>query len=265
MKNNLFFAFLFSLFFNQNAKAQTDFCNSYNTSFKEGEKVLFRVYYNANPVWMHAGDATFTVASELLDKKKVYHITGEGKTKKSYDWFFKVDDKYETFLDQNTLLPQRFIRNVSEGGTKFRNYVTFGHSIKKAVSTNGSFDIESCTQDVLSAIYYARNIDFSKYKSGDKIPFTMFLDDQLYNLYIRYAGKEKIETKYGTFNALKFTPLLIKGTIFKGGEKMAVWVSDDANHLPLRIETPILVGSIKVDMMGYENLLQPLSALIKKK
>ena len=93
----------------------------------------------------------------------------------------------------------------------------------------------------------------------------MFLDDQLYNLYIRYAGKEKIETKYGTFNALKFTPLLIKGTIFKGGEKMAVWVSDDANHLPLRIETPILVGSIKVDMMGYENLLQPLSALIKKK
>lgn len=256
---------MLALFFIPKVHAQKDFCTSKNNSFKIGEKVLFSVYYNASPFWMHAGDATFSVSSDMVNNKKVYHIVGEGKTKKSYDWFFKVEDKYETFLDENTLLPVRFIRKVSEGKTKFQNYVNFNHGIKKAVSTNGIFDVESCTQDVLSAIYYARNIDFSKCKSGEKIPFTMFLDDNLYELYIRYSGKEKITTKYGTFNAIKFTPLLIEGTIFKGGEKMTVWVSDDANHIPLRIETPILVGSIKVDMMDYQNLMHPLSSLIKKK
>lgn len=90
----------------------------------------------------------------------------------------------------------------------------------------------------------------------------MFLDDEVYNLYIRYMGKEIIKTRYGKFRAIKFKPMLIKGTIFEGGEKMAVWVSDDPNHIPLRIESPITVGSVKVDMMSYKNLRYPISSLL---
>jgi hypothetical protein len=168
-------------------------------------------------------------------------------------------------MDTETLLPQKFIRDVNEGGYKFTHNVVFDQAKKKAYSGKKTFDVPECVQDVLSAIYYARNIDYSKYKPGAKIPFNMFLDDQVYNLYIRYVGKEKIKTKYGTFNAIKITPLLIKGTIFKGGEDMKVWVSDDNNHIPLRIDSPILVGSIKVDMMGYSNLKHPLTSLLKKK
>ncbi len=75
-------------------------------------------------------------------------------------------------------------------------------------------------------------------------------------------GKEVIRTKYGKFRSIKFRPLLIKGTIFEGGEKMTVWVSDDANHIPLRVESPISVGSIKVDMMDFRNRRYPLSSLM---
>jgi hypothetical protein len=117
-------------------------------------------------------------------------------------------------------------------------------------------------QDVLSAIYYARNIDFNKYKPGDKIPFNMFIDEEVHPLFIRYLGKEVVKTKYGKYKAIKFSPLLINGTIFSGGEKMVVWVSDDPNHVPLRIESPITVGSVKVDMKGYSNLRYPLSSRI---
>ncbi len=90
----------------------------------------------------------------------------------------------------------------------------------------------------------------------------MFLDNEVYNLYIRYLGKETVKTRYGKFNAIKFKPLLVKGTLFEGGEKMTVWVSDDPNHIPLRIESPIVVGSIKVDMMQYHNNRHPMSSLI---
>jgi hypothetical protein len=90
----------------------------------------------------------------------------------------------------------------------------------------------------------------------------MFLDDEVHHLYLKYMGKEKIKTKYGKFRAIKFKPLLIKGTIFQGGEGMTAWISDDPNHLLLRVESPIVVGSIKVDMMGYKNLRYPLTSLI---
>ncbi len=214
-------------------------------------------------IWVGAGLAEFNTKLEDYNGKQVYHVTGDGRTLKSYEWFYKVRDRYETFIDKETMLPLKFIRNVNEGGFKIYNNVTFNHSIGQAVSTNGAYKVPSCIQDVLSAIFYARNIDYSKYKAGDTIPFNMFLDDEVFNLYIRYLGKERITTKYGTFNAIKISPLLIEGTIFKGGEKMMIWVSDDNNHLPVRVDSPILVGSVKVDLIGYENLRNPLSSLLK--
>ena len=90
----------------------------------------------------------------------------------------------------------------------------------------------------------------------------MFLDNEVYNMYIRYEGKQTVKTRYGKFRAIKIKPLLVKGTMFEGGEKMNVWVSDDPNHLVLRVESPITVGSVKVDMMGYKNLRYPLTSLI---
>jgi hypothetical protein len=80
-------------------------------------------------------------------------------------------------------------------------------------------------------------------------------------MYIRYIGKEDVKTKYGKFKAIKFKPLLIKGTVFEGGEKMSVWVTDDANRVPLRVESSLAIGSIKVDMMGYKNLRYPMTSL----
>jgi len=158
--------------------------------------------------------------------------------------------------------PIKFIRNVEEGKIKIYNNVTFNQVSNTAVSTKGVFKISDCMQDVVSAMYYARNINWNKYKPGDKIPFDMFLDDEVFHLYIRYMGKEKIKTQYGRFNAIKFKPLLVKGTMFEGGEKMTAWVSDDPNHIILRVESPISVGSVKIDMMGYSGLRYPLTSLV---
>ncbi len=245
--------------------AQNDFCSTKNTSFKDGEKLTFKVFYNLNFVWINAGNAYFTTVQEDLNGHKVYHITGDGKTAKSYEWVYKVNDKYETYIDKETMLPQKFVRNVNEGGFKINQDVIFDHKKGKATSNKKVYDIPKCTQDVLSTIYFARNINYDKYQPGDKIPFSMFLDDKVYNLYIKYQGKEKIKTKMGTFNSIKIVPLLIEGTIFSGGEKMTVWVSDDSNHVPLRINSPILVGSIKVDLIGYSKLRNPFTSMIKEK
>jgi len=242
--------------------AGDDFCGIKNTAFKPGEIITYNVFYAVAGIYFNAGTATFTVSNETLENKPVYHVTGEGHTNSSYDWIFKVRDKYESFFDTANLQPMKFIRDIYEGGYKKFENITFNQKTNTAISNKGVFTVPNCVQDVLSAVYYARNIEFNKYKVNDKIPFTMFLDNEVYNLYIRYMGKEIIKTKYGKFRAIKFKPLLVKGTLFSGGEKMTVWVSDDANHIPLRIESPIVVGTIKVDMMSYRNTRYPMSSLI---
>ncbi|HMU08615.1 MAG TPA: DUF3108 domain-containing protein [Ferruginibacter sp.] len=238
------------------------FCNVRNTAFKAEEEIRMKVFYSTMGMYVGAGEAVFTASLERFNGKPVYHFTGDGKTYSFFDNFFKVRDKYESYVDTASMLPYKFVRNVDEGGYKKYNNVTFNQETNTAVSTNGVFKVGPCMQDVVSSVYYARNIDFNKYKPEDKIPFDMFLDDEVFHLYIRYMGKEKIKTRFGKFNAIKIKPLLIKGTIFEGGEKMTAWLSDDPNHVLLRVESPIAVGSIKVDMMSYKNLRYPLTSLI---
>lgn len=259
------YSICFCLLFVTRSNAQTDFCEIKNTTTQNGEEITYTIYYALAGAHVNAGTTTFSNKLEKFNGKTVYHMIGVGGSNTKYDWIYKVRDRYESYIDTATMQPLKFFRDVKEGSTKKVETVNFNHSNHTATNETGTYKVPPCVQDVLSTIYYARNIDFDKYKKGDKIPFQMFLENQVYDLYIRYQGKEDVKTKYGKFNAIKFKVLLIPGTIFKGGEEMTVWVSDDSNHIPVRIESQILIGSIKVDMTGYKNLRYPLGGVVKKK
>jgi hypothetical protein len=234
-----------------------------NYAFQPGEKITYSVAYHVIGMYVNAGTASFTTTKASYGDAEIYHFVGEGATNSRYDWIFKVRDRYESYFDANTMKPVKAIRNVSEGKYKRYEETTFNTQTNTAVTPKGEYKVPVNIQDVISSVYYARNIDYSKYKFGDKIPFNMFLGSSVYNIYIRYVGKGTVKTKYGTVNALKLQPLLLKGDTFKGGEGMTVWVTDDNNHIPVRIESELSVGSIKVDLKQYENLRYPL-ALVQK-
>ena len=238
------------------------FCGIRNTAFKADERITYAVYYTVIGLYINAGTAVFSTSLEKINDRPVYHVVGTGTTSSSYDWVYRVRDRYESYIDTATLQPLRFIRDVNEGGYKINQRYDFNKTTNIASTSKGDYKVPACVQDVLSAIYYSRNIDFSKAKIDDKIPFSLFLDYEVFNMYIRYLGKETIKTRYGTFSTIKFKPLLVKGTIFEGGENMTVWVTDDQNRIPVRIESPIVVGKVKVDMMSYANIRYPLRSLI---
>lgn len=254
------YLFCFLNVFIQSKEPNDNFCGIHNTTTQNGEEISYTVFYSIAGMYVMAGSASFINKMENLNGKTVYHVTGAGGSNPRYDWIYKVRDKYESYIDTSSMRPLKFVRDVHEGSTNKLEKISFNHSANTAVTDSGVYKVPSCIQDVLSTIYYARNIDFSNYKKGDKIPFQMFLENKVNNLYIRYLGKEDVKTKYGKFKAIKFSALLIPGTIFKGGEDMTVWVSDDQNHIPLRIESQILIGSVKVDMSGYKNLRYPFTS-----
>lgn len=221
-------------------------CNIHNTTTKDGERLRYKVYYTVAGIYVAAGEAVFSNSLESLDQQKVFHVRGAGHTYKNYDWIYHVNDLYESYIDTSTMLPLRFARRIDETGNHQAEQVSFDHNKRQAVSKKKVVKTPECVQDVLSAIYYARNINFNKYKINDCIPFSMYLDDEVHDLYIRYLGKEKLTTRHGSYQVIKFRPKLIEGTLFRGGEGMTVYVTDDAKKIPVYIETPILVGKVKV-------------------
>jgi hypothetical protein len=223
-------------------------------AFQPTEKLSYNVYYSLIGIYVKAGTATFTMSSERLQDQDVFHVVGEGSTNPRYDWIYKVRDRYESYFSTTDLKPVKFVRNISEGKYKKREEITFDHQTNTAITKNGVYQVPENVQDVISVMYYMREINYDKNKAGDKIAYTMFLDDKVYSLSLHYLGKETVQTRYGTFKAIKIKPLLIKGRVFEDAEKMTIWVTDDANHIPVQVESPISVGKVMVNLIKYENL-----------
>jgi len=248
-------------------------CIVTNHTFKAGEQCTYQIYYNWGLLWVQAGEAVFSADLAKVNNRTVYHFTGYGATYSKYDWFYRVRDKYESFADTATLKPLRFAREVQEASTIYFDDYVFNQRKNKVYSSFrkysesaklDSVSITQCTNDVMTAIFYARCLDFTKFKAKDTIPITFVLGKEVFPTYIRYLGKETIENDtLGKVRCIKFKANLIAGTLFKGGEKMTVWVTDDENKIPVYVETEIFVGKIKVYLMKYKGLRNKMDCLVK--
>ncbi|HXB41982.1 MAG TPA: DUF3108 domain-containing protein [Bacteroidia bacterium] len=229
-----------------------------NEAFKTGESLSYRLHYG----FMDAGVAVLEVLPEIkeIGGRKVYHIVGNGYSKGSFDWFFKVKDRYETYLDKDAMVPWYFVRRCNEGGYIINQDYLFNHYTKKVdIGEGKTCDVPVGIQDMLSSFYYARNIDFTNAKEGDVFTIPSFVDKQVWTLKIKYVGKETISTDLGKFRCIKFRPIIQTGRIFKKEEDLNVWITDDKNHIPLRAQAKIMFGSIKMDLTSYQNLANPMS------
>ena len=232
------------------------------SAFTFNEKLNFRIHYgiiNAATVTMEVG-----AALEEQYERKCYHIKAEGKTLKSFDWAYKVRDRFDTYIDAEAVAPIKFTKSVQEDNYLDNDLVAFKHGKKKLYGAKGVLDMPQYTQDVISAVYYIRNMDFSNAKKGDKYPLDVYLDNKIYNLGFKFDGKETIKTDIGTVRCLKFVPTLVVDRVFKDKDDMTIWVSDDENKIPVRVKADIAVGSIKVDITGYSGLKNEFKALQKK-
>lgn len=237
-----------------------------NNAFDRGEELYFEVYYQSFVTGkVKAGYANLKVSKteKKFFGRSTYHVVGEGKSVKAFDWFFKVRDRFESYFDESAFIPYYFIRNTREGGYKKDDEVTFDHYNGKAISRKKSKSIPPNIQDIISAVYYMRTIDISNYKQGDMIPVPFYLDDSAYVSVVRFNGREKIKTSLGEFKCLSFDPMVATGNVFSNPYPMRIWVTDDRNMIPIMARSEVVVGSVKAELIEYRNLRNPLESKIK--
>lgn len=229
-------------------------------AYKAGEKLRYRMHYGV----IDAGEAILEVrkTDKTVKGRPLLHMVGKGRTLGSFNWFFKVRDRYETYVDQQGVFPWMFVRRVDEGGFKINQDYIFKQD-KEKMSTSKGKELEAPfgIQDMLSSFYYARTINFKDASIGDEFLINMMIDEEVYPFKIKYLGDERIKTRKGKFDCHKVRPMVMKGRIWEGEDDMTMWISADENKVPVQVQTKIAVGSVKATLVGWEGLANPLSKI----
>ncbi len=235
-------------------------------AFKDGEWFEFRIHYGV----FNASRVTLELKADTLDDVPVFHAKGYGRTTGLARLFFKVEDYYQSYFGQQDGLPRKFIRDIDEGGYTKDVEIYFNHQSKIAKVNNkkkkekAEHSIKENTQDLLSAFYYLRNFyETDHLNRGEDISLNMFFDDENYLFKLRFLGKEIIDTKFGKVRCLKLRPFVQSGRVFSEQESVTLWVSDDANKLPIKIRADLRVGSIDCDLENVKNLRHPFEISIQ--
>jgi len=231
------------------------------TVFKTGEQLSYRLKYG----FFTGAEATLRVedGDKKIEGHPTYHIIANGKTAGSFDFFYKVRNQYETYVDKTTLLPYFYTENRKEGGYKHSDNVTFDRVTDKITADKGVFPFKGKVFDFVSAYYFARGLDISNIKIGETFDMQYFLEDGVHTLTITYMGKEVVDCVLGKFNCLKFNPTIIPGRIFRKDSKLYLWITDDANRIPVKANVGLIIGSITMELTDAKGLKYPLNPLKK--
>jgi hypothetical protein len=254
MKTIISILIISALLVGMTSSTKTFFPEVQSKSFTSGEKLTYRISYGI----MDAGEAVLTVketAKKGANGRPLFHVKGEGRTLGAFNWFYKVEDTYESYIDKKGAFPWLFVRDVNEGGHTINQEYVFKQDKQKVVTKGKEYKVPLAIQDMISSFYYARTLDFKNMKVGDITEFKCFMDEEIWPLKVRYVGTENISIRKGTFECLKFQPVVQEGRYFKNKDDVEFWVTNDANRIPVLVKANIAVGSIKMHLVKWEGLV----------
>lgn len=250
--------FVVTLFFGVKFLMAQELKSISQPAFQVGEELNYKLRYGI----FTAAEAKLKINDTDLkfDDKSVFHLVAEGRTSGTFDFFHKVRNRYESYIDRKELTPYLYTENIQEPSYRRNDKARFYQDQRKIVSNKGTYKGDIQTFDVISAYYFARSLDVSKVTKGDKFTMTYFLNDELAQLEIEYVGKEVVKTALGKFNCLKFSPSIQPGRIFRKDSRLYLWVTDDGNRIPVKAHVEVLVGSITMELTNAKGLKFPLTA-----
>jgi len=230
-----------------------------NSAFDVGERLVFDVSYG----FITAGEAVMHVAAfDTIAGRKTYRIQFTVNSLPSFSWIYKVEDRYLTFIDLESIAPLRFEQHIQEGSYKRDFTAEFDQLNHIARTSEGQYPIPEYVHDIMSAFYYVRTVDFSGLKTGDTIKMYNFYKDTSHDLVVRLLGRQDLEVGAGTFRSLVVEPLVKEGGLFKSEGRIVIWLTDDDLKIPIRVNTKVIIGSIDVELREYSGLSGPAKAKV---
>ncbi len=231
-----------------------------NNAFAVGERLTFDIDWEG----VTGGQATMSIPDvRYINGRKTYETRVEANSGSTLDLFFKVRDRYETYMDADGIFPWRFEQHVREG-TYSKDYdANFDPEAQTAETSDGKeFKTPEYVHDIVSAFYYIRTLDLTRSHKGDVIHLENFFDGQTHPLDVRVLGHQQVETDVGTFECSVIEPMVVQGGLFKSEGTIKIWLTDDDNHMPVKMSSKILIGEIEAKLVKYQGILGPLTSKV---
>lgn len=248
-------------------------CEAKNHAFKSGEHVMYDLYFNWKFVWVKAGIASLTTNATTYHQAPAYRINLLALGSNRADFFFKMRDTLTCIMGEK--LEPRYFRKGAEEGKRYtvdEAWFSYKDGLcfvnQKRTHRNGEVqeatDSDSrCVYDMLSILAQARSYDPADYKAGDKIKFPMATGRKIEEQTLIYRRKENVKAENGvTYRCLTFSLVEYDK---KGKEKEIItfYVTDDQNHLPVRLDMYLNFGSAKAFLSSVTGNRYPLTSVVK--
>lgn len=249
-------------------------CRMQNEAFQPGEHLDYELYFNWKFIWFKVGTAQMTTAAQIYKGAEALNTHLQAITSKRWDNVFRMRD---TLVSVYTpMLEPLYFRKGAEEGKHFTiDEAWFAypdgqcHIRQKRTYRDGTF-VENrdtsahCVFDMLSILAQARSFDSTRYKPGDRILFPMVTGKRVEEQILIYRGKEDFKAKDDvTYRCLVFSLVEMKGE--KEKEVITFYVTDDRNHLPVRLDLYLKFGSAKSFLKAARGLRHPQTSIVKRK
>ena len=231
-----------------------------NHAFAPGEYLRFDVDYG----FITAGEAVMKTSDTVYNGRKCNKIEFTVNSKPFFNWIYKVEDLYLSIVDADGLFPWHFEQHIREGSFSRDFIAEFDQVQHNAITSEGQFPVPPYVHDVMSAFYFARTIDYSNFRPGQKVRLQNFYKDSTYELYVKFKGRQTIEVDAGKFRCIIVEPLVKEGGLFKSDGQIYVWLTDDERKIPIKVKTKVPIGSIDSDLVEYRGINGAIHAKIEE-
>jgi hypothetical protein len=230
-------------------------------AYKPGEEIRYRVHYGI----FTAGEAVMRVNPLLyrVNNRICYRAEVVGNSKGAFDKIIRIRNIWGSYFDTANFQPQKSFRSIQENRYRKKEeiYFDYSHNMAKIQTEEGNNEevaVSPGVQDMVSGYYFMRLLNYDNYRKKDTIRMNGIFENKTYDFRIIYLGKERIKTKFGKTDAFLISPIMPKNTLFSGKNPIKMWISDDKNRIPLKIEAELMLGSLDMDIQDYQNLKYPI-------
>ncbi len=248
-------------------------CGIENTAFKSGEFLYYDLFFNWKFIWMKVGTASMSTVSSVYDGKKAYRTSLITRGNNKLDKVFMMRDTLLSYCDAG-LSPLYFRKGAREGSRYYVDELWYSypngncHLKQHRIENDGKHvwketEHKKCIYDMMSIFLRARNFDSSKFKKGQNIPMPISDAKHLSNSWLKYRGKEtfKMEGTNDKYRCLVFS--FIEREDGKNHELIRFYITDDTNHIPVRLDMFLSFGSAKAFLKGYKGVRNPMDSKMK--
>jgi hypothetical protein len=200
-----------------------------------------------------AGTATF----HLEQVGNLQHIVATGESIGAVNLLFRVNDRFETFLNRTTGCSVSFAKQLQEGRRQITSTLRFTDSkqileeknLVTGTSKHQESPIPPCVTDLMSAIFYGGS---QPLQPGGSFQMPLADSMRVVNVTMKAEAKEQIVTLAGTFPTIRVQPIADAGVVKNRGN-IWIWYTDDERHLPVQMRARLFWGTLTMKLVSMSS------------